>query len=57
MMGQGLLPAQYHPIVDLMSDDELHGFLDGIRQQVKKRVENFPPHTDFIAHYCPSAVV
>jgi tryptophan halogenase len=57
MMGQGLLPEQYHPIVDLMSDDELAGFLDGIRQQVKKRVENFPAHTDFIAHYCPSAIV
>ena len=57
MMGQGLLPEQYHPIVDLMSDEELAGFLDGIRQQVKKRVENFPAHTDFIAHYCPSAIV
>jgi tryptophan halogenase len=57
MMGQGLLPEQYHPIVDLMSDEELASFLEGIRQQVKKRVDNFPAHTDFIAHYCHSAIV
>lgn len=57
MMGQGLFPEQYHPIVDLMGDEELAGFLEGIRQQVKKRVDNFPAHTDFITHYCPSAIV
>ncbi|TRX54067.1 tryptophan halogenase family protein [Thalassomonas sp. M1454] len=52
MMGQGLMPEQYHPIVDMMSDDELQGFLNKIKNGVQKRVANWPDHNDFIAHYC-----
>ena len=29
MLGQGLVPEQYHPIVDMMSEEELKGFLEG----------------------------
>jgi len=34
MLGQGLMPEQYHPIVNMMSDDELNSFLRGIEQYV-----------------------
>jgi tryptophan halogenase len=54
MMGQGLMPEQYHPIVDLMGDAELKDFLDRIKAGVKRKVDNWPDHNDFIAHYCPS---
>lgn len=52
MMGQGLMPEQYHPIVDMMTDDELQAFLNKIKNGVHKRVANWPDHNDFIAHYC-----
>lgn len=52
MMGQGLMPEQYHPIVDMMTDDELQTFLNKIKNGVKKRVSSWPDHNDFIAHYC-----
>ncbi|PKI17177.1 tryptophan halogenase family protein [Colwellia sp. 12G3] len=55
MMGQGLMPEQYHPIVDMMSDDELKTFLDKIKNGVHKRVANWPDHNDFINHYCKSS--
>ncbi len=55
MMGQGLMPEQYHPIVDMMSDDELKTFLDKIKNGVHKRVGNWPDHNDFINHYCKSS--
>ena len=52
MLGQGLMPQQYHPIVDAMSDAELADFLQKIQANVQRSVQNYPPHTDFIAHYC-----
>jgi tryptophan halogenase len=54
MMGQGLMPEQYHPIVDLMGDDELKNFLDKIKSGVQRKVNNWPDHNDFIQHYCKS---
>jgi tryptophan halogenase len=56
MMGQGLMPEQYHPIVDMMGDDELRDFLNNIKSGVKRKVQNWPDSNDFINHYCPSSV-
>jgi tryptophan halogenase len=57
MLGQGLMPEQYHPIVNMMSDDELKSFLAGIDQSVTNLVGQLPSHADFINHYCKSSVV
>jgi tryptophan halogenase len=57
MIGQGLTSEQYHPIVDLMPDSELQDFLNTIKHNVQRTVSNFPPHNDFIQHYCKSAIV
>lgn len=51
MMGQGLMPSSYHPIVDTMSRDELQRFLAGIAQGVKRGVEQLPKHVDFVSKY------
>jgi tryptophan halogenase len=56
MMGQGLIPEQYHPIVDLMDDNELQKFLDNIKLTVKCKVDNWPNHLDFIEQYCKANV-
>ncbi len=52
MLGQGLLPEQYHPIVNMMDDAELEQFLTGIHGSVKKMVSQLPEHQRFIDHYC-----
>ncbi|WP_111641662.1 tryptophan halogenase family protein [Marinimicrobium alkaliphilum] len=52
LVGQGLLPEQYHPIVDFMSDTELKQFLDSIKAGITSSVAQWPPHMDFIANYC-----
>ena len=57
MLGQGLMPEQYHPIVNMMSDDELKNFLSGIDQTVTNLVGQLPSHKDFINHYCKSSVI
>ncbi|UAA37700.1 tryptophan 7-halogenase [Paraneptunicella aestuarii] len=52
MMGQGLTPNQYHPIVDMMSDEELQQFLSQIEQRAKQMVGQLPNHQEFVQHYC-----
>lgn len=52
MLGQGLLPEQYHPIVNMMDDDELEKFLTGIHASVQDLVKQLPDHQRFIDHYC-----
>ena len=55
MLGQGLLPEQYHPIVNMMDDDELEKFLTGIHGAVRQLVSQLPEHQRFIDHYCKTA--
>ncbi|WP_394133212.1 tryptophan halogenase family protein [Shewanella maritima] len=56
MMGQGLMPQSYHPIVDVMADDELAAFLNNISNNVKRKVETLPHHFDFVQHYCKANI-
>ncbi|QIR14901.1 tryptophan halogenase family protein [Shewanella aestuarii] len=57
MMGQGIMPKEYHPIVDVMEKDELSNFLNNIKTTAKRKVDTLPPHTDFINHYCKSNMI
>jgi tryptophan halogenase len=52
MLGQGLMPEQYHPIVDVMSDRELAHFLTGLRARTDNIVSQLPSHQQFIENYC-----
>ncbi len=52
MIGQGLIPEQYHPIVDMMSKNELNNFLDNIKSVVKRTVAQLPVHQNYIDQYC-----
>jgi tryptophan halogenase len=51
MLGQGILPASYHPIADLMDDTELSQFLETIRTTVNRTVAQLPPHHDYVLRY------
>lgn len=52
MIGQGLMPQSYHPIVDTMSKKELESLLSGIRHGIERTVNKLPPHVDYVARYC-----
>lgn len=52
MLGQGLMPKQYHTIVDEMTDEELRKFMRGAEEAVTRTVSNLPSHQMFIDHYC-----
>lgn len=51
MMGQGLIPEAYHPIVDQMSGPELSQFLAKNMEKVEQGMSQLPDHTAFIRRY------
>jgi len=51
MLGQGIMPAQYHPIADVMSDDELTRFMSQIRQRIERTVAQLPRHETYVRQY------
>jgi tryptophan 7-halogenase len=52
MFGQRIMPDRYHPIVDMMSTEELKHFLDSLKMKVDMQVKQMPTHQQFIDHYC-----
>ncbi len=52
MLGQGIIPEQYHPIVNMMTEEELDKFLKGIHSSARNLVSQLPGHQKFIDHYC-----
>ena len=56
MLGQGIIPASYHPIVGLMPERDLQQFLNSIANDVDKNIAMMSTHQDFIKKYCPSIV-
>jgi tryptophan halogenase len=54
MMGQGVMPRQYHRTADVMEEADLRRFLDDIRRQVLGSVQQIPAHMDYLRSYCPA---
>jgi tryptophan halogenase len=52
MVGQGLVPETYHKIVDEMSDEDLKGFLQSLKNNVDKKASAMCAHEEYIAKYC-----
>lgn len=55
MLGQGIVPEQYHPVVDMMGRDELQRFLGDIKSGVENTVAQLPTHQVYIDQYCKAA--
>ena len=56
MLGQGIEPQSYHPIVDMMPEQELRQFMQIQGQKVDHVLKQLPTHQEFIDRYCPTAV-
>jgi len=55
MLGQGIMPSSYHPIVELMPQRDLQQFLGAIAEDVDNNIAMMSTHQDFINKYCPSS--
>jgi len=54
MLGQGIMPEQYHKIADIMSDKELENFMATLKSSITNAVEKLPSHGEFVQNYCKS---
>lgn len=54
MLGQGVMPDTYHPVVDSMTDDALSEFLRELRESTEQKIDRLPAHHEFIDYYCKS---
>jgi tryptophan 7-halogenase len=52
MVGQGIQPANYHPYVDAMPEDDLKALMTRIRAAISQLVAQQPSHLDYIGRYC-----
>jgi len=55
MLGQHILPRNYHPAVDLIPDRELSELVTGVRNVIATCVEAMPMHAQFLARYGQAA--
>ena len=52
MLGQGVEPERYHPMVDLLTDEEVVRFVGRVKTVIDKSADMMPAHADFIAKHC-----
>jgi tryptophan halogenase len=52
LIGQGLIPAAWDPGVDLVSEEEMLGYLRNIEEVIAKCVDVMPDHAAYIARTC-----
>lgn len=52
MLGQGILPQNWHPAAKMMSDEQLAGALKKGQMEISQRVAQLPEHGAFVAQYC-----
>jgi tryptophan 7-halogenase len=56
MIGQGIVPAGHHPLVDAVPDAELLKLAESVRNVVASCVAAMPTHEQFIDRYCKAPV-
>ena len=52
LLGQGMVPRDYSPVADVITDDDLKMRLSRIRTNITSRVDGMPGHDAFIAKTC-----
>ena len=53
LIGQNVMPESYHPVADLLSEERLKEFLDGLERSHVSEVSRWPEHGDFVRRFAP----
>ena len=51
MLGQGIVPQGYHPIVDDMPESRLVEYVEGVRASLADAVATMPTHQEWVDRY------
>jgi len=54
-LGQGLMPEQYHPIINTLSEQEIRSFLEVITTRVESSLGKLPIHANYVKQFSESA--
>jgi tryptophan 7-halogenase len=57
MHGQRIRPQAYHPLTDLLTEQEIAAYLDEVQGVIGACVDVMPSHNQFIAEHCAAAQV
>ncbi|XQA72263.1 tryptophan halogenase family protein [Xanthomonas sacchari] len=57
MVGQGILPRAYHPLVEQVPQADLERFMASVEQTIGHCADAMPPHQAFIDRYCAAKPV
>jgi tryptophan halogenase len=49
MIGQGIMPEDYHPIVDSLTDEQIIELMDNLKTIITRSVNKMPSHDAFLA--------
>jgi len=56
MHGQRIRPASYHPLTDLLTEEEIAAYLDEVAGVIAACTDVMPKHARFIAEHCAATV-
>lgn len=57
LVGQGVLPRHYHPLVDAYDVKGMESYLSGVQEVIQRSVESMPTHAEYIQQHCAAASV
>ncbi|WP_428312889.1 tryptophan halogenase family protein [Hydrocarboniphaga sp.] len=52
MLGQGLRPRGYDPLVDTIPDADLHAHMNSVRNYIDQATAAMPRHGDYLSRFC-----
>jgi tryptophan halogenase len=52
MLGQGLSPRRYDPLVDTIADEELQAHMNSVRADIARAVAAMPEHMAYVHRFC-----
>ncbi len=53
LLGQNVIPESYHPVADLLPEERLREFLDGLERSHVQEVSGWRDHGAFVATFAP----
>ncbi len=54
MVGQGLMPKDYHPFADTFTEEQMENRLLRIKSAIELQVSKMSSHAEFIQKFCPA---
>lgn len=54
LIGQGIMPESYDPLVTIKSDPQIEQFLGNIAATIQRCVDVMPGHDEYVRKYCPA---